>query len=91
MKDSIKPGDLVMVVRPTTCCGSAHNLGKIGTIISKVTNPNGVQCTNCGHWSDGNGYFRISYGRSHEACRLKKIDPPALDESVERVRELEQA
>lgn len=89
MSADIKPGDLVMVVRPRPCCGVASRMGMVG--IAEIAKPIGDQvwCENCSmvdkNWA--NYFFIAPHGYCHKS-RLKKIDPPALADEVERVREL---
>lgn len=91
MTDSIKPGDLVMIVRAKPCCGVASHMGLVATAEKPQSHLNGLRCHSCGFLDrDFTNYYKLGKGYAH-VSRLKKIDPPALDESVERVRELEQA
>lgn len=91
MSDEIKPGDLVMVVRPMLCCGKSSGLGYVGTAEAIPINCYGAKCSFCG---DENRDFRRHFmvdGKIVHALRLKKIDPPALADEVEREREVEAA
>ena len=82
---SIKVGDLVMVVKPTTCCGNPARVGKIFEVQSIETLS--ICCQWCGDLrvamtaSDQDDYAR-------DINRLIKIDPPSLPESLEREKEL---
>lgn len=90
MSNSIKPGDLVMVVRPRPCCGIASRMGLIG--VAEIAKPIGDQtwCPSCSFVDKNlaNYFFIAPHGYCH-ISRLKKIDPPALADEVETVKELE--
>lgn len=89
MTADIKPGDLVMVVRPTLCCNSSLSIGDVGIVAEIPSWADCTTCSNCGFTdSDLNKYRAVRDGGCH-VSRLKKIDPPALADEVERVRELE--
>lgn len=91
MTDSIKPGDLVMIVRAKPCCGVASHMGLVATAEQPKSHGAALRCDYCGLLDrDFTDYYKLGKGYAH-VSRLKKIDPPALDESVERVRELEHA
>lgn len=87
----IKAGDLVMIVRPKPCCGLASCMGLVGVAKAAPNYVKGIYCIEC-KFIDHNlsDYFLLDKGYVH-LSRLKKIDPPALDEEVERVVELETA
>jgi hypothetical protein len=82
----IKVGDLVMIVKPTNCCGNPSSLGQIFTVSCLETETS--DCIYCGyahevtiaedsrdkHWVDLN--------------RLIKIDPPQLQEETTKDEEL---
>lgn len=90
MSDPIKPGDLVMVVRPTLCCNSSTSIGDVGIVTEIPSWADYVACSLCGVTDrDLNKYRAVRDGGCH-ISRLKKIDPPALADDVERVRELEE-
>lgn len=87
MNTQLKPGDLVMVVRGTSCCG----YGKFGFMFTvKRIDAGVVKCPSCGRvtaykqrvWNSGN--------RASGAERLKKIDPPATGDSLPTRAEKEQ-
>lgn len=83
----IKVGDLVMVIRPTPCCGNSRSIGTVGTV-KKVYHGALAQCYYCKSLLRAEADAMIE-GYGYDISRLKKIDPPALDEEVERARELE--
>lgn len=75
---SIKKGDLVMVVIPSKCCGSAKDIGKVFIAGGHYSGPQ--HCRSCGDetvedtvWISGERAVRPVY-------RLKKIDPPSTGE-----------
>lgn len=85
----IKPGDLVMVVRPTPCCSSASSIGATGIV---ELNPPWAICAHCDACGDVDydiDSFRTLQGGGYHISTLKKIDPPVLADEVECVRELE--
>jgi len=71
-----KPGDLVILIKPTHCCNNATNVGKIFTVTEDWSSHPGAHCYFCnkttalrtGAWTPLNNY----YCESH---RLKKIEP----------------
>lgn len=82
---NIKAGDLVMVVRPTPCCG---NTGGMGTVY-RAAEVSAVEsyCDWCGKdWSGVVVWHEDDSGC--DVSRLIRIDPPALPESVETEREV---
>lgn len=90
MSSDIKPGDLVMVVKPIACCGSAKNIGKIFTVISWVRNHNGAICPSCGFISRKlSGFVLLSNETWCQAVRLKKIEPLDDAESESANKHLE--
>ena len=89
MSTQIKPGDLVMVVKPLPCCGSTHSLGMVATVlgIGLRAEHRLVACKRCGRLvrsvadllfterPDGEmGYV--------ERSRVIRIDPPAQTETT---------
>jgi hypothetical protein len=89
MSSDIKVGDLVMVIRATSCCGNSGAVGTVG-IVEKIYHGCLAQCFYCKSLLRAKSDAMIN-GYGYDTYRLKKIDPPALDESVERVQELETA
>ena len=82
----IKKGDLVMVVKPTPCCGNTDRVGLTFTVreVGRAKRP---YCFYCGVLSDElaaaggiDAVYRLS--------RLKKIDPPAEGETREAYKNL---
>jgi hypothetical protein len=81
----IKAGDLVMVVRGSSCCGASHFMGLPFTVHS-VESLAGV-CAKCGAFKLKTFVCRDRYYGFEESSVIK-IDPPALPESIERKKEL---
>lgn len=85
---AIKAGDLVMVVRPTPCCGTPTKTNGVVFVVVKVETRGPFYCKTCGHrFSQIKSAYRVD-GRNVDVGRLIRIDPPALPESVETEREV---
>ena len=80
----IQVGDLVMVVRPTTCCVGSARLGAILTVraLGKVF----VQCA-CGAY-DKQLNALLTEDAWCEVVRLKRIDPDCLKDDIPDHEEL---
>lgn len=76
----IKAGDLVMIIKLKPCCRNGA-LGKMGTVGSVARDK--FTCTHCGtiHFDE---VANIGGNNWIPTWRLQKIDPPALDEAVDR-------
>ena len=88
----IKPGDLVMVVRPKRC-GCHKGLGKIFTVAALATDNRYGKCTECGArtYPPFTPTAQIRNGFA-ELTRLKKIEHlNEADELADAMRELEMA
>lgn len=75
----IKPGDLVMVVKPRPCCGypSRYGFPFTVTLIEETM----TICDACGEtWTSLQAYE--PNGTLCDVSRLKKIDPPASGDSL---------
>lgn len=86
MTEPIKKGDLVMVVKPTPCCGNAGSLGRVFRVGSLRAFTG--WCLRCGLRGDPSVDVALPH-RSLEGAqlsRLIKIDPPALPEGVETTK-----
>jgi len=81
----IKPGDLVMVVKPRPCCGGLTNLGLTFTVGKIVRDSLRCRCGVITH-SDPIATTGVinSRGRPEAVlvCCLKKIDPPAIGDTL---------
>lgn len=93
MSDEIKVGDLVMVVRGLRCCGNSRKLGLAFTVAEIAYHDGNVrlECVHCGSKGQSDGtlaYPERGKGQGVFLYQLKKIDPPAQDESEETKREL---
>lgn len=78
-------GDLVVIVRPTYCCGYAGKLGYIGNVTRAGLAPGlrGVICINCctatGRDAD---VLEIDHEGYVDRSRLKRIDPDCLQDDI---------
>lgn len=88
MSEQFKPGDLVMLVKPTPCCGSAASLGSIYTVSPGIVAM--FRCLPCGTIAFGQDLVELDGEYCAERNRLKKIDPPATGDSLPTRAELEQ-
>ena len=84
--NDIKAGDLVMVVKPTTCCGGVDMIGSI-FVVKKVLRGFG-RCEACGNVSLVEVAFE-SDSYATDLPRLKKIDPPADGDSLPIRKDIE--
>ena len=85
----IKPGDLVMVVKPTYCCASPGRLGHTYIVSSEQLNPF-LKCTVCGRRTEATtaAHIKIGHREAIERSRVIKIDPPAEMNDTETTKEL---
>jgi hypothetical protein len=84
----IKTGDLVMIIKPTTCCGRSDGIGMTFSAghVLKAT----ILCPFCGDRSPIKvAVEKVGVDLYVEAPRLKKIDPPAEGDSLPTRRDLE--
>lgn len=90
MSEPIKVGDLVMVVRPTTCCGSTASVGHIDRVIGYPFTKTGF-CGACRkefpHGPDS--AVTLSDGLCCFRSRLKRIAPPSDEMKRETQKEIE--
>ncbi len=82
----IKPGDLVVVVKPLPCCGGTHSLGMVATVIGigLRAEHRGVVCGHCGRLAADVDDFLLAERPDGdmgyvERSRVIRIDPPAQD------------
>jgi hypothetical protein len=81
---NISKGDLVVVYKPTPCCGNTETIGNIFDV-SEIKKLEGT-CSFCG--KDANGISALSKGDANgiywiQLFRLKRIDPLTIDDLVE--------
>ena len=88
MNMQLKPGDLVMVVKPAPCCGDTSTLGHIFTVTHGHVS--GYRCNACGVTAFVSGLIPLEGKYCAEPERLKKIDPPATGDSLPTRAEKEQ-
>jgi hypothetical protein len=83
--ETIRVGDLVMVVKPKACCGSASCLGAIHRVTGFYDSCVCVECER--HDFD----IKVALVDGKWDCRplsvLKKINPPPVESDVERKHE----
>ena len=85
MSEKIQPGDLVMVVKPTPCCGNIHAIGTIYRAAS--VGYRRFRCVHClrKHIEIGANY---DAGSGHMLARLKRIPPLDGEDVVVKDEEL---
>jgi len=85
----ISVGDLVMVVRPTSCCGNSKNIGAVFIVDDILINvgecaycsiKEAVACAFEPNWKYGMGAYSLN--------RLKRIDPDCLRDDVREAEKL---
>ncbi len=79
MDKPISVGDLVMVIKPTQCCGSGKHIGEIFTYLG--TDDLICRCPKCGH-QVLERTANLSDGTACEFIRLKRIPPLSEFEDV---------
>lgn len=79
-----KPGDLVMVVKPTRCCGYAGGLGRIFVVTDKGWRAPKTKCVHCSHTRDSKNDVELSSITFIEPHRLRLIPPLSELETTER-------
>jgi hypothetical protein len=81
----IKRGDMVMVVRGQPCCGKGSSFGKVFVADDIEFWPHSASCVFCNTLVNPDGVL-VAYekhaDRGYAVYRLKKISPPALDETI---------
>ena len=88
MNEKIEVGDLVMVVKPKPC-GCTDTIGIVFTV-SNLNYRRGFWCSLCNGMNLYSGLGAFGYKNySFPLYRLKRIDPPALTDDLETVKELE--
>ena len=92
MSEPIKVGDLVQIVKPSPCCGSYKNVGKIYTVAAVNATPPYTHCAGCFKPRQPNGYLRLSSDspdNGHiEQWRVRKIPPLSELEGEKRDEEI---
>lgn len=89
MSAGIKPGDMVMVVKPSPCCGSTSTIGWIGRASAPPSYAVSAECNTCGKIDWDVSKFLEVENRAYHIDTLKKIDPPAEGDSLPTHSELE--
>jgi hypothetical protein len=89
MSERIEVGDLVMIVGPRRCCPEKGTFGFVFTVTKIVAPRNGKwSCFHCHKKYVGDSIASYDDKSGVELRRLKKINPPAIDESTETREEL---
>ena len=84
----IKVGDLVMIVKPTVCCGYAGRIGRV--FRAGRFNTKSAKCSLCGARATSFvGVLNPESGKFVDVVRLIKIDPPAEGDSLPTRADLE--
>ena len=88
MSERIEVGDLVMVVKPTPCCGNTKAIGAVFVVDFVGSKHTHTECAYCRLITKSTRYAYVTKSQCYDIPRLKKIVPPAQDESVETEREV---
>jgi len=87
--EEIKPGDLVIVVRPSICCGRSDSIGMTGIVQPNPSWATYAQCDQCGAVDYDTSSFRTIDGGGYHAQTLKKIDPLSEVDEIPTCRDME--
>lgn len=85
MAEPIKVGDLVVIVRPTPCCGKTNSLGIV--FITAPALPF-TDCTHCGVRVEGPAMKVVGREDYYLISRLKRIPPLSGLEGEKRDEEI---
>lgn len=88
MDETLRPGDLAWVIKPSECCGNASKVGAIVTLLARAPAP-AKRCIHCKRRSSTVGSVMVSGAQRTGAisrARLKKIHPlkDLEDQSVDQ-------
>jgi len=86
VSEPIKCGDLVAVIRPTECCNGPGSIGLVGTVTNMVEH--GVFRCNVTGWRHVTACVQIDGDAWIERSRVKKLDAPLNDETVDETKEI---
>lgn len=78
---TFKKGDLVMIARPTNCCGNAGAVGNFHTVTGTPFHEKN-KCQWCGAIGKSTNDVVLDDMYYIETYRLKKIDPPEEGETI---------
>ncbi len=81
----IQKGDLVVVVKPTPCCGKEGSVGKIYEVEEFIEV---AKCRHCGKLYNGKVAVLTEAGRGEPVIRLKRIPPIEELDNLERIEEM---
>lgn len=83
----ISVGDLVQVIKPSTCCGYATSgIGEIFRVA--VIRPRNGKCPNCGAWPGDIKAMADHHQMGYDTTRLKRIPPLSELEGEKRDEEI---
>jgi hypothetical protein len=92
---NISTGDLVMVVKPSPCCGHTRDVGVV-FVVKAVEMLIKVECCDCGALLPvpmRAAIQKLAVGRYHGDCfplsLLQKIKPPPVKQAIDKPEELE--
>ena len=86
--DPINEGDLVMVIKPTICCGYGDLMGRPFTVLAIVGPESGPSiCKQCG-LASSTVDAQAADNRWHDIRTLKKMPPQTELESVDQPEEV---
>ncbi len=89
--ETIRAGDLVMIVRAMPCCGALTGVEGAPFVVTRVIRIYfNTRCVSCRHLFLGDGLAAMgsAINRPIRLERLQKINPPAIKQSTERETEL---
>jgi hypothetical protein len=81
---AFKVGDLVMLVKPKTCCGYSGALGHIFSITSMLPSYAYTTCVQCGDRRKAHQEVELDGISWAQEYRLRLIPPLSDDETTER-------
>lgn len=90
MNEPIKVGDLIMIVKPSLCCGCRKTIGHVHTVVRDADRLPFGRCTECGHSfaHSQETSVKLDNGNYILRTRLKRIPPLTEPEGVEHKEEL---
>ena len=81
----IKIGDMVMVVKPSSCCNSKKTIGRIFYVNAICRDLS--KCTHCGAIRIIDAAYEINNEDGCDIQKLIKINPPAKDILIQTEKE----
>lgn len=72
----IQAGDLVVVAKPSNCCGGQDGIGHIFIVIEVISERQCSHCAYCGHHHSSNdGQYATDGAYAWPFARLRRIPP----------------